>query len=155
MITGLNHLTLAVGDVDRSVDFYVGLLGCRPEARRDRGAYLSAGALWLCLSLDEPRPAGDHTHVTFGVAPDGFAAAAARLVEAGVTRWKENASEGDSFYFLDPDGHRLELHDGDLASRLASVARKPYAGWVRFEPPDDPPDDPADDPADSSTGGGR
>jgi len=47
--------------------------------------------------------------------------------------WKRDVSEGASFYFLDPDGHRLELHEGDLDSRLAAVDRAPYAGWVRFE----------------------
>lgn len=31
---------------------------------------------------------------------------------------EENLSEGDSLYFLDPDGHKLELHVGSLQSRL-------------------------------------
>ena len=132
MITGLNHLTLAVEDVERSFGFYVGLLGCRAEARWARGAYLSAGSLWLCLSRDAARPAGDCTHVAFSVAPGAFADTVARLRGAGVLPWKENVSEGDSFYFLDPDGHRLELHDGDLASRLAAVERAPYDGWTRL-----------------------
>ena len=45
MITGLSHLTLAVAvaDVERSFEFYATLLGCRPEARWNRGAYLRAG----------------------------------------------------------------------------------------------------------------
>lgn len=37
MLTGLNHLTLAVSDLDRSFDFYRHLLGVypsRPLARR-------------------------------------------------------------------------------------------------------------------------
>lgn len=36
MLTGLNHLTLAVSDLDRSFDFYRHLLGftSRPLARR-------------------------------------------------------------------------------------------------------------------------
>lgn len=49
------------------------------------------------------------------------------------TVWKDNKSEGQSFYFLDPDGHKLELHVGDLASRLAQCREKPYSG-MRFGP---------------------
>ena len=32
---------------------------------------------------------------------------------------------------LDPDGHRLEAHVGDLRSRLAACRQAPYAG-MRF-----------------------
>ncbi len=133
MIRSLNHLTLAVSDLARSFDFYVGLLGCRAEARWDTGAYLSVGELWLCLSLDAAAPARDYTHVAFGVESGGFARAVEKLRVAGVAEWKTNSSEGDSFYFLDPDGHQLELHDGDLSSRLAAVARRPYVGWRTFD----------------------
>lgn len=58
MLTGLNHLTLAVTDVDRSLDFYRDLLGFVPHARWQSGAYLSLGELWLCLSLDAARSPG-------------------------------------------------------------------------------------------------
>jgi len=40
MITGINHLTLSVHDLDESIDFYYNLLGCKMHARWDRGAYL-------------------------------------------------------------------------------------------------------------------
>lgn len=50
MLTGLNHLTLAVSDVNRSFNFYNNLLGFVPHARWQTGAYLSLGELWLCLS---------------------------------------------------------------------------------------------------------
>jgi catechol 2,3-dioxygenase-like lactoylglutathione lyase family enzyme len=33
MLTGLNHLTLAVTDLERSVEFYTDLLGLRLEAQ--------------------------------------------------------------------------------------------------------------------------
>ena len=42
----------------------------------------------------------------------------AELIRQEAIIWKDNRSEGDSLYFLDPDGHRLELHAGSLASRL-------------------------------------
>ncbi|HEX5514181.1 MAG TPA: glutathione transferase, partial [Gammaproteobacteria bacterium] len=46
--------------------------------------------------------------------------------------WKDNKSEGDSLYFLDPDGHKLEIHVGDLESRLAALREKPYEGLQLF-----------------------
>ena len=126
-ITGLNHLTLATADLPRAFDFYTRVLGCRPRARWARGAYLSVGELWLCLSLDAgARPSTDYTHVAFDVDAATLDAWRSRLDEAGVTLWKTNSSEGDSLYVLDPDGHRLELHVGDLHSRLAALHDAPY-----------------------------
>ncbi|MGV6537684.1 VOC family protein, partial [Klebsiella pneumoniae] len=50
MLSGLNHLTLAVSQLAPSVAFYQQLLGMTLHARWDSGAYLSCGDLWLCLS---------------------------------------------------------------------------------------------------------
>ncbi len=127
MLTGLNHLTLAVSDLDRSFAFYVDLLGFRPHARWAGGAYLSLPGLWLCLSVDQARqhiPSADYTHYAFSVAD--FAETASILRSAGIAEWKDNRSEGESLYFLDPDGHRLEIHHGDLTSRLAACRLNPY-----------------------------
>lgn len=75
MLSGLNHLTLAVTDLQRSFDFYRTVLGFRPHALWSRGAYLSVGQLWLCLSLD-PALTGvqrqGHTHYAFSVSPQDF-----------------------------------------------------------------------------------
>ncbi|RVT93395.1 VOC family protein [Sphingomonas crocodyli] len=120
-IRGLNHLTLTVADLDRAVDFYRDLLGLALRARWAEGAYLEAGSLWLCLSLDPTATQAsrtDYTHYAFDVAPDDFDALATRI-RAAAPIWKDNRSEGASLYFLDPDEHRLELHAGSLASRLA------------------------------------
>ena len=135
MLSGLNHLTLAVSDLTPSVDFYHQLLGMRLHARWDGGAYLSCGELWLCLSLDAQRhkiapEESDYTHYAFSVAEADFASMTERLAQAGVVVWKDNRSEGASYYFLDPDGHKLELHVGSLAARLAACREKPYAGMV-------------------------
>ncbi|RBL70170.1 fosfomycin resistance glutathione transferase [Pseudomonas sp. MWU13-2625] len=134
MLTGLNHLTLAVSDLPRSLAFYRDVLSLRVEATWDAGAYLSLPGLWLCLSLDAQRttePSVDYTHYAFSLAEADFPLFVQMLKAANVREWRDNRSEGASFYFLDPDGHKLEAHVGDLASRLAACRHKPYAG-MRF-----------------------
>ncbi|MCF5703190.1 fosfomycin resistance glutathione transferase [Pseudomonas syringae] len=134
MLTGLNHLTLAVSDLNRSLAFYRDVLQFRVEATWDAGAYLSLPGLWLCLSLDPLRKTvanPDYTHYAFSLSAADFALFVRQLRAANVEEWRDNRSEGASFYFLDPDGHKLEAHVGDLASRLAVCRQKPYAG-MRF-----------------------
>ncbi|WP_339430702.1 MULTISPECIES: fosfomycin resistance glutathione transferase [unclassified Pseudomonas] len=134
MLTGLNHLTLAVRDLNRSIGFYRDVLDLRVEATWDAGAYLSLPGLWLCLSLDPKRdgePYADYTHYAFSLNARDFVLFVQTLKAANVQEWRDNGSEGASFYFLDPDGHKLEAHVGNLASRLAACRLKPYAG-MRF-----------------------
>lgn len=139
MLQSLNHLTLAVSNLQTSVAFWRDLLGLSLHAQWDTGAYLTCGDLWLCLSFDETRDyvppnESDYTHYAFSVAPADFDSFSHRLEQAGVTVWKSNKSEGASFYFLDPDGHKLELHVGDLAARLAACREKPYARMQFYSP---------------------
>lgn len=131
-VSGLNHLTLAVADLDRSLAFYRDVLGFRLAAVWATGAYLEAGALWLCLSVGPVRARDDYTHVALSVAEGDFAALAER-VSAVAPLWQANVSEGESLYFLDPDGHRLELHVGSLESRLADYRRRAMPGMRVFE----------------------
>ena len=132
MLNGLNHLTLAVSDVSRSFDFYVNTLGFTPKAKWAHGAYLNLGNLWLCLSVDTVASKGDYTHYAFSIQDDDFDVFVDNLRALGVTEWKINKSEGRSFYFLDPDGHKLEIHDGDLTSRLNACMQHPYEGMAFF-----------------------
>lgn len=120
-INGLNHITLAVADVQRSVTFYRDVLGCAVRALWNDGAYLEAGPLWLCLSRDDlvrTSPHPDYTHFAFSIAAEEFPDLSDRL-KATCNIWKDNRSEGASIYFLDPDGHKLEIHVGDIETRLA------------------------------------
>src|SRR3546814_15055365 len=65
-VSGLNHLTLAVSDLNRSVAFYRDLLGLRLRAQWDDGAYLDAGSLWLCLSVDDTARTSAHPDYKIG-----------------------------------------------------------------------------------------
>lgn len=130
MLTGLNHITIAVSDLDISLNFYIKLLDFQPHVRWDSGAYLSLGDLWLCLSCDTVTPSQDYSHISLDCAAENFNAVTARLRSAKVKEWKQNTSAGDSLYFLDPDGHKLEIHCGNLQSRLEALKQKPYKGLV-------------------------
>jgi catechol 2,3-dioxygenase-like lactoylglutathione lyase family enzyme len=132
MLRGLNHITIAISDFETSFHFYNQLLGFKPHARWNTGAYLSLGDLWLCLSCDTAVPSQDYSHIALDCAADKFNLITAELHEANVIEWKKNTSEGDSLYFLDPDGHKLEIHCGNLQSRLSSLKDKPYKDLVWF-----------------------
>ncbi|MEN0036622.1 MAG: fosfomycin resistance glutathione transferase [Cellvibrio sp.] len=132
MLTGLNHITIAITDLDTSFKFYNEILEFRPQVRWDSGAYLSLGELWLCLSLDAAKPSQDYSHIALSCDANNFDAIATRLRATKVIEWKQNTSEGDSLYFLDPDGHKLEIHCGNLQSRLESLKEKPYKGLMWF-----------------------
>ena len=130
MPTGLNHITIAVSDIDCSLKFYTELLGFNGHVKWDSGAYLSLGDLWLCLSIDRPDISSDYTHIALDVSEGEMVELRAKLESLRVQQWKQNSSEGDSIYILDPDGHKLELHVGNLSSRLESLKHQPYQGLV-------------------------
>ncbi|BFM51232.1 hypothetical protein THO17_33950 [Marinomonas sp. THO17] len=126
---GINHLTLQVSNLTRSLAFYIDQLGFCGEVRWASGAYLSYGDAWLCLSLGEPNiDANDYTHYAFDVSEQTLQALQKRQAEFNV--WQANQSEGGSIYIADPDGHKLEFHIGSLSSRLASLKQEPYKGLI-------------------------
>lgn len=138
MITGLNHLTIAVRDLETAFAFYKEVLGFQPLMRHAKGAYFLAGDLWFCLEFDpatrvEALP--EYTHFAFSVAPADFQEMLDRISEAGAKIWKVNSSEGESIYFLDPDGHKLEIHVGSWKSRMAALRKNPWNDSVVFFAP--------------------
>ncbi len=93
-----------------------------------------AGELWITLISGEPNregPTADYTHVAFSVSEEDFGAVAERVRCSGAVIWQQNQTQGDSLYFADPDGHRLELATSSLAARLAADRADPPEG-MRF-----------------------
>jgi catechol 2,3-dioxygenase-like lactoylglutathione lyase family enzyme len=135
VITGINHITLAIADVERSFAFYTSILGFQPIAKWPEGAYLLAGDTWLAL-VDDPhaRKAAlpEYSHIAFSISAQDFGPFAERIRASGATIWQENWTEGDSLYFLDPDGHKLEIHASDLAARIAMAKAQPWDGLEFF-----------------------
>ena len=137
MISGLNHVTFSVSDLERSFLFYKDILGLRPVARWYKGAHFLAGEQWICLNLEKPEPAphenARYSHVAFSVAEADYNVAVDSLVQAGAKCWQQNHSEGNSFYFLDPDGHKLEIHTTNLVDRLEALKLQPPQDFELYE----------------------
>lgn len=131
MITGINHIALAVRDLDESYDFYVNILGCRPVAKWPEGAYVLAGSMWVGLILDpevRDAPLPEYTHLCFSVGHDDFEELEQRILNVGAEVWQPNRTEGASLYFLDPSGHKLEIHATGLEQRLEHAKEHPWKG---------------------------
>jgi glyoxylase I family protein len=118
-IAGLDHVVLRVASLDRAIEFYEKVLGCRVERRLEQPklVQLRAGASLIDLvpaSAPPPAAAGNMDH--FAVRVDGFdaPAIAAHLERHGVTvgevRERYGAEGyGPSLYISDPDGNTVEL----------------------------------------------
>jgi len=136
MITGINHITFAVKNLEQSLGFYLDILGCELAAKWEKGAYLQAGNLWICLSLDDKTqsaPPQNYSHIAFDITPENFAKMHQRCSDNNVQFWKENTSEGESLYILDPDFHKLEIHYSTLRNRLKAMRESPYQGQEIYE----------------------
>ena len=112
MIIRMNHITLAVKDIDKSFAFYPDFLGFKPLVKWNKGAYFLVGDFWFCLNVDDKRePNAYYTHYAFTVTKENFDAMSQNIIASGAQVLKDNTSPGESLYFLDPDGHKLEIHN--------------------------------------------
>ena len=135
MISGINHITFSVKNLDESFRFYHDVLGLKPLMRHSKGAYFLAGDLWFCIEEDEDTrkgPLSEYTHFAFSIASENFHELSKKIIQSGARTWKENTSEGNSLYFLDPNGHKLEVHVGTWQSRLDSMKKEPWEDGIRF-----------------------
>ncbi len=118
MIVGINHITWNVADIEETFDFYINILGLKPVMKSDWSAYFKAGDTWLAIVKGNKREDSRYDHVAFHVEKRDYDKFVQMLVERNTEQWKENGSEGDSFYFLDPSGNKFELHCSSLKTRI-------------------------------------
>jgi catechol 2,3-dioxygenase-like lactoylglutathione lyase family enzyme len=125
---GLHHLALMCSDVERTIRFYQGLLGFPLIEIFENRDYRGSTHLFFDIGLDNSlaffdfpgldlgpyaEVLGGLHHIAISVDPAVWAAARARLEEAGVAY---HIDSDISMYFSDPDGVRLELIAEDLGS---------------------------------------
>jgi glutathione S-transferase fosA5 len=135
MITNVNHYTLAVSNIETSFHFYRDILGLKPLCKWPKGAYFLVGDFWFCLNLDhhrKPEPDAHYTHFAFSVNEEDFQPMIKKLLNAGVKSFKDS-KDGYPFYFLDPDGYKLELHVGTWQDRLKEKKQNPWPDTQFFD----------------------
>jgi hypothetical protein len=91
--------------------------------------------MWIGLVKDSEtgeKPLPEYTHICFDVSMEDFEPLSRKIRQTGVEIWQENKTEGASLYFLDPTGHKLEIHASDLPTRLEHARKHPWNGLELF-----------------------
>jgi catechol 2,3-dioxygenase-like lactoylglutathione lyase family enzyme len=112
-VTGFDHVVLWVRDLQRSKDFYIGLLGMRVAHESDWQSFLWCGEHQM-VALFQQREGNDVAggreinHMALRLASGEYEDVKTALEAAGC---EVNGRPGDPhcLYFSDPDGHRLQV----------------------------------------------
>jgi catechol 2,3-dioxygenase-like lactoylglutathione lyase family enzyme len=119
-LEGIDHVALAVRDVERSVQWYVHILGLE---RQHEGmwngipVFVGKGNTGIALfpvSADAKPTQGTHReirllHLAFRANRENFLAAQRELQKRGIKFEFQDHEISHSIYFCDPDGHELEI----------------------------------------------
>jgi catechol 2,3-dioxygenase-like lactoylglutathione lyase family enzyme len=123
LIKGIDHVAIVVGNMDRSIEFYNGVLGLKihHDGRKEGGSRKSflgsSREILVALTEDENRgKAGVQfvegvAHIAFRV--EDVEKASKLLKEKGVEFIEEKIDKDGkrkSYHFLDPDGLELEIY---------------------------------------------
>ena len=117
-ITGINHITISVKNIDTAFSFYKDILKLEPVMKSGWGAYFRAGEMWVALNVDpEHEPSKNYAHIAFNISERDYHEFVEFIKANGVREWQQNKSEGDSLYLLDDSGNKLEIHFSTLEER--------------------------------------
>lgn len=106
-IKGVGHVGIHVRNLRRSVDFYQKLVGLLPVVEEDSFHAFDVGGVHFCITQGRPKK-----WVGFDFVTDDVRALHQKLGEVGVDVskiTKESHSGHEGFYFVDPDGHRVQV----------------------------------------------
>ena len=126
-LLGIDHVVLRIADLDRSLAFYVGVLGCTVDKLQEdigliqlRAGHSQIDLVPLSGKRGKAGGAGPGTegrnvdHFALEIAPFDEAALRAHLERHGIAvekvarRYGANGY-GPSLYIADPDGNKVEL----------------------------------------------
>ena len=121
---GVHHAAFICSDVERTINFYQGLLGFPLVELFENRDYPGSAHLFFDLGngnllafFDFPgyehpefhETLGGVQHVAISMAPENFVELKARLADAGVTYRGPDLGVQNSVYVADPDGLQIEI----------------------------------------------
>jgi catechol 2,3-dioxygenase-like lactoylglutathione lyase family enzyme len=108
-VNQMNHVTMFVKDVQKSVDFYQRLFGLEVLTLQDPGVNLRVGASFLGLYPAQAQPSINH--VCLGLENFNPEAVLKKLSDAGVSGRIRQRGDTKELYFTDPDNLSIQLQD--------------------------------------------
>jgi catechol 2,3-dioxygenase-like lactoylglutathione lyase family enzyme len=107
----LNHVTVFVPDVQKSVRFYQELLGLSVLSEQSPGINLQAGTGFIGIYPAAPSTPASINHLCLGMKNFDADATLKQLKERGLQANIRMRGETKELYFNDPDNLRIQLQD--------------------------------------------
>jgi len=122
---GIDHVAILVRNVSAAARWYQDVLGLERLHEKvwgDHPAVVGTGGTSIALfpvaaAEPKPRPGRDTIamrHIAFRVSATNFEQAKSHLAARGIQFTEQHHQIAKSVYFLDPDGHEIELTTYDL-----------------------------------------
>jgi catechol 2,3-dioxygenase-like lactoylglutathione lyase family enzyme len=121
----MNHVTVFVPNVQKSVDFYQGLFGMPILTKQDAGINLSTGSGFYGIYPAPNATTGSVNHVCFGMEIFDADAVLKQLTDRGIKGNIRLRGDTKELYFTDPDGIRVQLQDVKYIGGTGVLGDKP------------------------------
>jgi catechol 2,3-dioxygenase-like lactoylglutathione lyase family enzyme len=120
----LNHASLIVSDLDRSVAFYQRVFGMPVKSTQQGGVNLAVGDAFLGIYQGGPNAMPHINHICFGIQGFDPAATVAALEAQGLPAESRARDGVTQVYTADPDNLRVQLQDVSFCGGVGALGNE-------------------------------